>query len=299
MTGDSDDGSDAGAGEGDENLAAEADLFELVSDETRLAILRELVAYRRETSPNDYVGFADLRKRVGRRDSANFNYHLDRLVGRFVEKADEGYRITFQGASVVSPLLAGTYRQTGRREFDPAGTCPFCDKPLTGFVEEGLITVTCANDHPFRQQLPPGVTSEQPVDDLLSIAGMAMRGDIAHVLEGLCPLCYGEMAFSVETDPPAERVSYLYLADCTRCGQRYGGPPEMFALGDMSVVTFYRRHGIDVTDQPYWELGFPDHAVERVATDPTRFAVDVCLDGDCLRVYMDEQANIVETERPD
>lgn len=40
------------------------------------------------------LAFSVLRERVGVRDSGGFNYHLQRLVGTFVERADDGYALT-------------------------------------------------------------------------------------------------------------------------------------------------------------------------------------------------------------
>jgi DNA-binding transcriptional ArsR family regulator len=48
-----------------------AEAFAVVGNETRLAILEAL--WR---SPERPVTFSDLRRRVGMRDSAQFNYHL-------------------------------------------------------------------------------------------------------------------------------------------------------------------------------------------------------------------------------
>ena len=62
--------------------------FETLADETRLGVLRALV---RADEP---LRFSDLRERVGARDSGRFNYHLDRLVGRFVERRDGRYALT-------------------------------------------------------------------------------------------------------------------------------------------------------------------------------------------------------------
>lgn len=70
----------------DDGTVAEA--FDTLADETRLGILRALV---RADEP---LRFSDLRERVGVRDSGRFDYHLDRLLGGFVERRDERYALT-------------------------------------------------------------------------------------------------------------------------------------------------------------------------------------------------------------
>ncbi len=83
--------------------AAVSDALELLSDETRLAVVLELAAA--EAVPDgDPVSFSTLRERVGVRDSGRFNYHLDRLRERFVEHGADGYRLTPQGVAVAATV---------------------------------------------------------------------------------------------------------------------------------------------------------------------------------------------------
>lgn len=83
-----------------------SEAIELLSDEVRLGIVLELAAAAATAPEGDSVGFADLRERVGVRDSGRFNYHLRRLCGGFVERTDGGYRLTEDGAAVADTLAA-------------------------------------------------------------------------------------------------------------------------------------------------------------------------------------------------
>ena len=58
------------------------DAFELLGNETRVRILQTL------GTADEPVPFSELHDRVGLRDSGQFNYHLDRLVGHFLQKTD-------------------------------------------------------------------------------------------------------------------------------------------------------------------------------------------------------------------
>ena len=42
--------------------------------------------------PDDPRTFSELREAVGMRDSGQFNYHLDKLLGTFVRVTEEGLR---------------------------------------------------------------------------------------------------------------------------------------------------------------------------------------------------------------
>ena len=82
-----------------ETVAATADeltveAFELLGSEMRLAILLALWEAMDPYAfpPEPALSFSELRKRVGIRHGRQFNYHLDKLVGRFVHRADEGTR---------------------------------------------------------------------------------------------------------------------------------------------------------------------------------------------------------------
>jgi hypothetical protein len=83
--------------------AALSDALDLLSDETRLAVVFELAAA--EALPDgEAVSFSTLRERVGVADSGRFNYHLDRLRERFVDRGPDGYRLTSQGVAVAATV---------------------------------------------------------------------------------------------------------------------------------------------------------------------------------------------------
>ncbi|MFB6095368.1 MAG: hypothetical protein ABEJ71_02810 [Halodesulfurarchaeum sp.] len=92
--------------------------FELLSDETRIRIIREL--YRcgegqRGPEGRDGAGgpelgdghlpFSTLKERVGVRDSGQFNYHLARLKGVYVRQTAHGYELSPEGRAVARLFL--------------------------------------------------------------------------------------------------------------------------------------------------------------------------------------------------
>lgn len=76
---------DAGSG------LAPGEAFAALGNETRLEILRALGDVERPLS------FSALHDRVEMQDSSQVNYHLDKLVGHFVGKSEEGYSLTRAG----------------------------------------------------------------------------------------------------------------------------------------------------------------------------------------------------------
>ena len=90
-----------GRGETDE-ANGYPDALDLLSDATRVSILREL---GRADGP---VRFAQLRRRVGMRDSGTFNHHLSKLVGVFVERGEAGYTLAPAGSRLITAADVAT-----------------------------------------------------------------------------------------------------------------------------------------------------------------------------------------------
>ena len=87
--------------------------FSVLGDQARLGILRALAT---ADGPLAYVELYDA---VEYDDSSNFSYHLDKLVGHFVRKTDDGYRLYDAGRRVVEAVVSGAVTDTrGRTDRD-------------------------------------------------------------------------------------------------------------------------------------------------------------------------------------
>lgn len=71
----------------------------LLSNETRIAILRVLASADEEVVP-----FSTLRKRVGVEDSGQFNYHLNRLAGHYIHHTTDGYALCQAGTDALDAI---------------------------------------------------------------------------------------------------------------------------------------------------------------------------------------------------
>ena len=92
------------ASEDDEGDAPET-AFALIGNETRAAILRSL-----GEDPHAEVPFSELRSRVDEGlDSGQFNYHLKQLLGRFVDRTEDGYTLRPEGIALYRRIRAGTF----------------------------------------------------------------------------------------------------------------------------------------------------------------------------------------------
>lgn len=269
--------------------------FEILSNETRLAILRVLADRLRDHPENPTLGFSALRREVGMRDSGNFNYHLDQLDERFVRKTDDGYRIAPAGIRVVAALVAGVYGegvQLGPIEIDDR--CPICDEPMTATYENSLFTVTCANDHEFRNTLPPGAIDERTIEEVIKLLTLTSKQHMELAVNGICPFCQGQLDWSIQ--PDRERALPAFREQCSRCGVRLEVPAVSCLLRHPAVVSFYYEHGIDVRERPLWAPEFYNSVEVSVSNDPVRIDVSIELGSDDLDATLNEDLSIIDIE---
>lgn len=278
---------------GDADGSAPQRGFDLFSDETRVEILRTLADRLRERPEDPTIGFADLRRRVGVRDSGNFNYHLQKLEGRFVRRTAEGYRIAPAGLLVVTALITGVYGEG--TELGPAeleANCPGCGEPFTATYEDGLLVVACPNDHAFRNALPPGAVEDRTLSELVDLLALKSRRDLAFAIERICPYCYARLEWSATIDPDAELPSVD--TQCSRCGARAEIPVIVSLLRHPTVASFYYEHGIDVRKRPLWTPEFFTPVAVSSAPGSDRFRVEIDLEGDGLEATLDGSLSVLE-----
>lgn len=270
--------------------------FEVLSEGVRVDILRELTARLKERPTEPAVGFADLRRQVGMRDSGNFSYHLQKLTGQFVLQTDEGYRIGPAGLQVVAALISGVYGagvELGPVELDD--DCPACGERLTATYEEGLLLVECPNGHPFKNAVPPGAVDDRSLAEVVTLLTHKTRHDMEFVLDHTCPFCYAQVEWTadVDTDAPMPETD----AQCDRCGVRFEVPVVVALTTHPTVAAFYHDHGVGVRNVPLWTRAFFD-AVDVTRGDETALQATVELEGDRLEATLDDSLNVLAvTER--
>jgi len=298
-----------------------ADAFSLVANETRLAILQALWA-----SDERPVAFSDLRRAVGVRDSAQFNYHLQQLEGHFVTKVDGGERADIDGESrddetdgattdgasgydfkhagekIVRSVIAGSFNEHPTVEpFDVQGRCVDCDGQLeASYVEEHLaITCTACGHGHGEYQFPPGGLGDRTRTEIADAFDQRVRHLHCLAADGVCPECSGRMkTHVVEADADCclgarTRVDH----ECSQCGHTLCSAPGLRLLDHSTVVNFHRERGVCLEERPYWTLPWcvSDEYTELVDREPARLAVRMPLDGDELRVTMTDSLDVLET----
>jgi len=289
-----------------ESLSAEAAL-KILGEETRARIVVELG----ESVRNDGVlpaplSFSELMERVGAEDSGRFNYHLDKLVGSFVYKVDDGYLLQPAGHFLYRAVVSG--RLTDRETVEPfvVGACPDCGDDLRAeYPANSCFYVRCPGCETFQHavDLPPGGFEGRTPREALA-AGVERRHHEAAILRrGICHGCGAAVEGRLDRgdyegwDAFHDHDVYAVMA-CSVCSVGGFGHPAMAALGTPPVVAFFDDHDRDAfAAVPWQEPLLTAKAETTVHEDCSRVRVPFELDGDRLTVTLDDDLSVVDTDR--
>ena len=274
-----------------------AEAFSVIGNETRLSILEALWE-----APERPVTFSELRSRIGMADSAQFNYHLQRLTGQFLQKTDDGYDFRSPGRAVIQAVLAGSLNRDPELEpFAVEGACIDCGAGLEAFYEDERLRVVCPDcgrghaDWPF----PPGGLENRTPEEVANAFNQRVRHLLCLSADGVCPDCNGRMETTVDYADSEADSTVDVTHWCRRCENETTTTIGISLLDDAEVVSFYRDHGVDLNGVPFWTLPWciADDDTTVLDDDPWRFRVDVELDDERLEVVLDEELTVVDSER--
>ena len=306
----------------------------LVGNETRAGILWALSEARGSEGDPAVLSFSELRERVAPdAPSSQFNYHLQELVGQYVERrapddsadgasvddADDGasvdasstlhadkgagYALRTEGTFLTRLVRAGSFTGSGERGPVPIGVdCYHCGAALALEYANWIAGVQCEDcRHVYDHNLtPPGVLADDPEVLLARVAEFNRAHRLAFA-RGACPLC-GHDATASFVDPatlPYPRPDHrevLVHRGCEHCGHLDYLTVGELLLRDPALVAFCWRHGEAVTTARVWDLPFAmtDRAVTVLARDPWRVAFELVRGDDRLRVVLDDALDVVD-----
>lgn len=312
----------------EEATAASPDeAFNMLGDPTRLQILQAI------GEAGEPLAFSELFDRIRYDDYSNFGYHLDKLVGHFVDKRDTGYELTRPGRRVVEAVLAGTV--TDDPEIERTATewsCLFCDSPAEMSYRGGGAVLYCADCDGLMNEsraeampeasqtvpkdsaddivgyvgLPPaGVYGRSPTE-VLESAEIWTLGQIQQLTRGVCPRCSAAVERSVRvcdahapSDGVCDRCDHRFgvtgTVTCTNCIVEADSPFVMFALGNTDLMAFMIEHGID----PIAPRAFHKRAGEEeiLSTDPLEAKFTFTADDESLTLTVKEGPTVVDVTR--
>jgi hypothetical protein len=314
------------ADDGDAEAALSPDdAFALLGNGTRIAILRILGEAARPLS------FSDLHDRVEMRDSGQFNYHLEKLVGHFVAKGEDGYSLRRTGRRVVEAVFSGAVTETPsltRTAVDE--TCNRCGAPIEITWDSGSVRMYCTacagtygrvhDQHPAaraergylgRLPLPPAGVRNRTPDEVLQAAWTWGKLEIYAMATGICPRC----SATVETTtlvcddhdasdglcPACESVFAVATnIACTNCIFEGGGAAALGLLSETELLTFLTEHGLNpIAPDSIRALNgvHSDYDEEILQHDPLRARFTFRIGDDWLSLTVDEALTVVDSER--
>lgn len=305
-------------------------MFELLGNETRLAIL---LALWEAIEPFDDerggpVPFSVLREDVGMKDSGQFNYHLGKLEGYFVEQTADGYKLLPAGERLVRTIIAiAGYDEASFEPIEIDFACPECGAPTAvtyGNQRLYHVCTACEGTYQMGEKDPSGVLSAWTADP------SALRGRTAEsvynvigtqvtlhamgqLAAGICPWCFGEVETRLHVCEDHEPGTE---GGCPACGRQYDPAVRIlcsvckfhgqtnipqWSLNHPAVVGFYWRHGIELgytrfdLDTAEWRWSINEEVDEEVVSvEPPRVHISFSEGGEQLRLAYDEALNVVE-----
>lgn len=280
---------------------APAEAFALIGNEIRAEILGILGA-----EPYAGLSFSELRSRVDADlDSSQFNYHLQQLVGQFVEKTDDGYEMRPEGVALYRTIRAGTFnRRATAGPLDAGFDCYFCEGRVEASYADGTFAIQCPDcAHVYTETMaPPSAVADE--EAALANVDQYNRHRLLAAAQGVCTICANGLDTSfvpgedVWTEG-SERLDVFVATECGHCGNQRYTSVGLALLYHPSLVAFLHDRGLDVTAVPHWELewAMTDRHTTVRSTDPWAVALTVSRGGDTLELVVDEALNVVEENR--
>lgn len=305
---------------GDSTLAPD-DAFSVLGNETRMDILQTLA------EADGSLSFSELRERVGVRDSGQFNYHLDKLVGHFLEDTEDGYGLRRAGSRVIEAVVSGAVTETPIIEPTQVDwPCSQCGAPTEVSYQQEWVAVSCTecaglygeSDDPAPEEqleggylgglsLPSAAIQDRETEAVLRTAfAWDFLERLARSHE-ICPRCAAPierwLTVCKDHDPndgPCEKCGSRYRVgchtDCPNCHDETEGLVAVGLHGYTPVMDFITTHGFNpvTPTAEQWEVLTDAWEEHVIATDPLHVQVTYRLDGRVLNLTVDEDLNVLE-----
>lgn len=308
---------------GEATTLAPDNAFAVLGNDTRIQILQTL------GEADDPLSFSDLRSAVGLRHGGQFNYHLDKLVGHFVQQTDEGYTLQRAGQRVVEAVLSGSITHDPVMEPTTIDErCPYCDAPTMVAYQQERVEQYCTDctghyglaattdksfasvDYGFlgAYPLPPAGLLGRGAADVQQAASTWGSLKYLAVASRVCPSCSAALDESIrvcEAHNPTNGACGLCLnrhavqitLRCPNCSREFAGAFVLGILANIDMLTFLTTHGINPISpgsQTAYEGVVMDYGEEILSTDPFKARFTFTIDDDTLELTVNDELNVVE-----
>lgn len=295
--------------------------FSVLGDRTRLEILTVL------GEADEPLSFSTLFERVDYDDSANFNYHLQQLLGHFVRETDGDYTLRHAGGRIVQAILSGTVTENPVVERTSVDRpCFLCGGDLELSYREERIALFCTDCGGTRGDasetvhesnvtgddivgglsMPPAGIHDRTPSELLRAAEIRSVARSLSLTRGICPVCGAPVERSV-------RVCDNHDAEddhCPTCDQHFGVTTQVactncilrgesvftgFLLGEPALMEFMIEHGIDPIYPEAFHLASAEESIHSV--EPFEASFEFTADGDSITLTVDHELSVIDVDR--
>lgn len=304
------------------------DAFAALGNEIRVDILRVL------GEAHEPLSFSSLFDRIDLDDSAQFNYHLDKLVGHFVQKDDEGYALRRAGHRVIEAVLSGAVTDDPRLDRTAVDEqCHFCGSQLEIQWRGGSIELFCTgcggmwersygragspeqagSGYLGRLPLPPAGLEHRTPSEALQAGYTWANLELLAMSSGICPRCSATLDTSLNVcedheaaDGPCEACGTGYavraVVDCTNCIFVTGSGAFLGLLANTELLAFFTEHGLNpVTPDSIRRADAAKMEYDETihSTDPFEATFTFTVGEDCLALRVDQDLSVIEATRKD
>lgn len=295
--------------------------YAVLGNETRLQILETLGEAR------EPLAYSEVFDRIEYDDTANFTYHLDKLVGHFVRKTDDGYLLRLAGRRVVAAILSGVVTRNPIIDRTPVDMpCMYCGTELDmGYHDEVVVLYcsecagqlerasTAAEQWPIPSadivgyvSLPPAGIYDRTPSEVLDAAGIHTISGIQSIARGVCPQCTASLDRSIDVcgdhehadgfcDTCDHQFAATITAVCTNCIFETYSPFPTHALANTDLMAFMIEHDIDPMSPKGFHLSACDEEI--LSIDPPKVQYTYSVDEESITLTVGEGFPTVETSR--
>lgn len=298
--------------------------FSVLGNETRIQILQTL------GEADGPLSFTELRDRVGIRQGGEFNYHLDKLVGHFVQKTEDGYTLRQPGRRVIMAVLSGAV--TDDPELEPTAVefpCRHCGTPVEVEYSRGKVRASCpdcggafdesrfppdrgseestAQGNLLNLPLPPAGVQDRSATDAFRTAGTVAHLESLAVASDICPQCSASVEQAIasvcEDHDAADglceqchhRNAVRIHVQCTNCLYEQVESAVMLLLDVPELLVFVGEHGLNVTaDGIEWGWYYEE---EILSTEPFEARFTFTIDNDSISLTVNDDLEVVQVTR--
>lgn len=235
------------------------ELFTLLGNETRRRILEVLWEHfdysLYVTETQEGIRFADLRDGADVNDPGNFNYHLNKLQGTFIESTPDGYVLSPLGYNIMRSIERyESFEYSTRGPWTLPDPCPYCEDFLRARYHREVLEVSCpgcdgmGRDGNFTfVQIPLTGSDALENSALLDIAILRLQERVTTSKFGYCWDCTGPIEISVQICQEHQQSDEHSCPDCmnryratasiacSTCGTSGFGPLIEYAIASPRV----------------------------------------------------------------